>query len=118
MFQEAMTSRCSQVREEPVRAGAYRSAGRWALAGRSTLVALAVTTALIFSSMSLAGASSTPISGSAYGVQANVTLPLSAPLTVGPTPSVTLPGTGATQNASVASVTVATLLSTGPATVT
>src|SRR5205807_8934301 len=40
------------------------------------------------------------------------------PLTVGPTPSVTLPSSGATQRATVANVAVATLLTTGASTVT
>ena len=82
---------------------------------RRALVVLAAGTALAVTTVTGASAASATVDGNAYGAQVNVTTLGLLSVTVGPTPSVTLPSSGSASaiTQSLASVTATGLLSTG-----
>jgi hypothetical protein len=82
---------------------------------RSALLVLAAGTALAVTTASGASAAGAAVDGNAYGAEVNATTLGLLSVTVGPTPSVTLPSTGSATPLSqtLASVSAAGLLSTG-----
>lgn len=89
---------------------------------RTRLAAVVASIALVLSCLSIGlappvSAAVSDVGGGADGVEASVTFPLSAPLTLGPEPSVTLPDGGGDVSDDAVSLSIPGALSTGITTV-